>query len=468
MLVAKAIAASGLSQTTFAIGVSSTQIIIDTAPPNVVVNRPVNGQSYQPGNIGEAVSLSQLSGTVNDPLSLNSGVKDYAIRISYVVGPDTYYWDTIQFSSFPITASTAWQQRSSAGGTWTYPFDINWPSDMSHAMKLEVRGEDNALTESGAGPGNIGVPSIVGTDVIIFNVDFVVPAGTITRPSPNAPVSSTTIEMTGSDTDDLSGVSLIQVEISTGSSPKSYYTGSGWTGAQTWITTTTTLNTWAYNIPSSALVSGNLYHLRLQLTDAAGNFFDTQTTTFTYDTQAPAVTISTPVANNFYSFVQLSTPFAGTASDNGTNPTGVSTITISITDVDGTGANWFNGSGSTYAVSGPFFLPAQGTVNNWTFNNASLFFKNDHRYDVTAKATDNAGNFNTVTNRFVYDIVPPTSTIAVPAIPYFTTLPTISGSVTDNLGRNCLQQSGGHLDLERASGRQARRRPLVEQRLEPI
>jgi len=28
------------------------------------------------------------------------------------------------------------------------------------------------------------------------------------------------------------------------------------------------------------------------------------------------------------------------------------------------------------------------------------------RYDVTAKATDNAGNSNTTTTRFIYDVVP--------------------------------------------------------------
>ena len=71
-------------------------------------------------------------------------------------------------------------------------------------------------------------------------------------------------------------------------------------------------------------------------------------------------------------------------------------------------------------MGGPFFLPAQGNTGNWTFNNASLFFKNDHRYDITAKATDNAGNSNTITNRFCLrcrgtDI----DHDAVPAIPYF-------------------------------------------------
>ena len=434
LLVAKAIAASGLSQTSFAVGISSIQVIIDTAAPKVVISRPANGvfvsaRQHRRKRIAFAIERN------GDPILFVELRRERLLRsaLSYLSGGASYYWDTVEFSSFTVNANTAWLQRPSAAGTWTYPFDINWPSDASHAMKLEVRGEDNALSEAGAGPGNIGTPSIVGTDVMNFNVDFVAPAGTITWPSPLAPVSSTTIQMTGSDTDDLSGVKPFKSKSRRARRRSLITRGSGWTpGRKPGSPPTTTPNTWTYTIPSAALVSGNLYYLRLQLTDVAGNLFTTHVTTFTYDTQAPAVTISTPVAGNFYSLVQLSTPFAGTASDNGSNPTGVSTVTISITDVDGTGANWFNGS--TYTAGGPFFLPAQGTPTNWTFNNVSLFFKNDHRYDVTAKAVDNAGNSNTTTNRFVYDVIPPTSTIAVPAIPYFTSLPTISGSVTDNPG----------------------------------
>src|SRR5262249_25154043 len=77
---------------------------------------------------------------------------------------------------------------------------------------------------------------------------------------------------------------------------------------------------------------------------------------------------------------------------------------------------------------------AGGTPANWTYNASGLFFMNDHRYDVAVKATDNAGNFVTVTNRFVYDVNKPTSTIIGPSGLYFTNLNISSGSATDNLG----------------------------------
>src|SRR6185437_16075696 len=108
----------------------------------------------------------------------------------------------------------------------------------------------------------------------------------------------------------------------------------------------------------------------------------------------------------------ISTPFAGTSGDAGGDPAGVSTVTISIQDV---GGNYFDGSG--FNSGSAVLLPAQGTVGNWTYNNSSLSFTNDHRYDVTAKATDNAGNSATATNRFTYDLSKPTSTISTPQAP---------------------------------------------------
>src|SRR5207253_1155734 len=152
----------------------------------------------------------------------------------------------------------------------------------------------------GAGPGNVG--SIAN---ISFKIDNVAPTGSISYPSANASISSATVVMTGAATDELAGVQTIQVEISTGSGSKSYWTGSTWTaaGTQLWIGTTTA-NPWFYTISSGALVSGNIYYLRLQLTDAAGNPFTSQISTFTYDTQPPTIGISTPLTGNFYSQVQ--------------------------------------------------------------------------------------------------------------------------------------------------------------------
>ena len=419
LIVAKAFAPSGLSQNVFTVGVSSVQVVIDTAPPNltITVPNPLGTNSYTRAASGQSPS-SLLAGTILDPLSLNSGVKDYQFLLSYVSAGTTFYYNGTTFTSTP---PAVWPGNLITAGSWTYPLSISWPAaSTSYLMKIQVRGEDNALSGSGGGPGNISVPTSTGTDIVFFNLDDIPPAGVITFPAANASVSSTVVHMTGTDTDDLSGVSLIQVEISTGTSPKSYYTGSGWTGAQTWITTTTTLNTWSYSIPSSALASGVLYYLRLQLTDNAGNSFTSITSTFTYDTQAPTVTISSPITGGFYSLVQVSTPFIGTAVDNGTNATGVSTVTLTLQDQ--------TGSFSVFTSSG-----ASGTPANWTYLPSNGYI-NGHQYQLTATAVDNAQNTNNTSVIFVYDVQAPTSSVTSPAPGYITSWTTISGKANDQIG----------------------------------
>src|SRR5207249_3445911 len=139
----------------------------------------------------------------------------------------------------------------------------------------------------------------------------------------------------GSAQDDTGGSGLkatFNIEIATGPvGTRSDWTGSSWTAAGspvTWITTNTA-NPWYYSISSNALVSGNAYYLRTQATDRAGNTFTSQTSTFTFNTTAPTVVISTqPPGNGFYSAlpVFVSTPFAGTATP--VSVTGVLVTTV--------------------------------------------------------------------------------------------------------------------------------------------
>src|SRR4029077_19710520 len=172
----------------------------------------------------------------------------------------------------------------------------NWPgpNTTSFAIKLEARAEDNSMVADNSGTGNIDVPVTLGTDVMNFTVDDASPTATLAWPGALAAVSSATVQMTGSDSDDAggSGVNVLQVEVSTGlGGSKYYWTGSSYTATQTWITTTTA-NPWFYTIPAGALLSGIQYYLRTQVSDFAGNTFTLATSTFTYNTTGPTVTVS--------------------------------------------------------------------------------------------------------------------------------------------------------------------------------
>ena len=90
-------------------------------------------------------------------------------------------------------------------------------------------------------------------------------------------------------------------------------------------------------------------------------------------------------------------------------------MTVSVVDID-SGPAYFNGT--TWTTSGgPFPLAAQGTVSNWTFNNANFVFVTDHRYNVTATATDAANNATPVTHQFIYDVSKPASSFTTPSRP---------------------------------------------------
>jgi hypothetical protein len=154
------------------------------------------------------------------------------------------------------------------------------------------------------------------------------------------------------------------------------------------------------------------------------------TRSFTVDVTSPTVAISTPVATT-YSPVQVSTPMTGTSADSHPSATGVSTVAVSITDLDGGGGNYFNGT--AFAAGGPFYLGINGgTPANWTFTPGPLPLVNDHRYQVDARATDVAGNVTAATSvTFFYDAEIPTATVTSLSGAYVRSLSSVSGTATD-------------------------------------
>ncbi len=438
-MVVQATDASGIVQSTYVLNTSSFTILMDTTTPTLPVITFPSGPAYQRGNLGMN-GVTDITGTDSDAGLNPSGMSLTQVRLSYVNG-STYYWNGSTFTTTPVNQ---WQAAGGAGATnsgaaigWDYNAaahaSIVWPTDgVSHLMTLDVQGEDQATASNGAIPGNFSP-----IKTITFTIDDVAPIGVITYPATNAAVSSNTIQMTGTDSDitgdpagsGIKAVNGIQVEISTGLGTKSYWTaGSTWSTNQTWISTTTS-SPWFYTIPSSALSSGILYYLRLQVTDNAGNVFTSQPSTFSYNTTSPTVTISSPVTGNFYSAVILSTPFAGTDSPSGAPFVVVSTVNLTLQDMT-VGTSYYNGiSWQPGAAS----FPAQGSINPWSFNNAGLTYVNDHQYQLTAAATDNSGKTGTTNVTFVYDVQKPTSAVTSPVPGFLTAWSTISGVASDRV-----------------------------------
>src|SRR4029077_8761332 len=130
---------------------------------------------------------------------------------------------------------------------------------------------------------------------------------------------------------------------------------------QTWITTTTA-NPWFYTLPAAALANG-LYYVRVQATDLAGNLFTGLTSTFTYNTTLPSVTITPQAPNNgFYSAVQVSTPLAGTAPRAAVSGVVISTVALTLQDLTN-GTSYFTGTAWQNGVAS---FPAQGPASGWS------------------------------------------------------------------------------------------------------
>src|SRR5262249_30787424 len=75
--------------------------------------------------------------------------------------------------------------------------------------------------------------------------------------------------------------------------------------------------------------------------------------------------------------------------------------------------------------------PAAGTPANWSYNPPGISFTNNHQYQLTVTALDNAQNQNSAVATFVFDTQVPTSTIMSPVAGFVKTLTGVQGTASD-------------------------------------
>ncbi len=429
VLLARANDVAGNPQVNFVAGVSSRTFLADTVAPQVAVTFPVHNSIYK----GSLISGGGFPfvGTATDPGSpFNAGIRKVQNRLSYLLNGDTWYWQPGQtaFSSGTAVASSGWFNTSN--NAWAYFGAVTW-GGTDRQYILEARAEDASYFPDGTATGNTSVPATLGTDIINFIVDDTPPSEAITVPSPTNVPGLTLISGTANAT--LSGLSRVEVKISTGVGTLYYWTSSSWTTVETWLNSAADSQTaWHYTV-SGSMVNDATYTVVARALDNAGNYATTYSTkSFTVDLTTPTASITFPTSNSTfarYSQIVVSTPVAGTASDSGSYSTQLSTVQISIHD--NTSNNDFNGA--TFAGGGPYFLGANGgSLAAWTFNSGLLSLTNDHQYQVTARTSDNAGNYSdSTTVTFEYDIEIPTSAITSPATGIRSNVSTVNGTASD-------------------------------------
>src|SRR5207237_697826 len=116
-----------------------------------------------------------------------------------------------------------------------------------------------------------------------------------------------------------------------------------------------------------------------------------------------------------YNAVQLSSAnWSGTTTDNGSNKTGLSTVTLALQDLTASAILLAN-------------VPAGNPPASWTYV-STVTLTNTHQYQVTVTALDNAQNSTSTVATFIYDTQKPTTTVTSPNTVYITTWTQILGN----------------------------------------
>jgi predicted phage tail protein len=197
-------------------------------------------------------------------------------------------------------------------------------------------------------------------------------------------------------------------------SQDSYWNGSSWTPASTWVAASGT-GSWSYALP--ALSNGIAYRVRAMAIDSAGNESAVISETFTFDTTAPAITMS-DIPDPVDSLPAVS----GTAADPA--PGQLDRVEIQIRNVS-QNTYWDEAGWATV----PTWVSASGT-DSWS--RALPALANGSIYEVMARAFDSAGNESgVVSDNFTFnDLTGPT--VWMISLPDFVaSLSWISGTAED-------------------------------------
>jgi len=225
--------------------------------------------------------------------------------------------------------------------------------------------------------------------------------------------------ISGSASDDSSGVALVQLSIKN-TNNTTFWNGSTWTDTESWLNTAGTL-LWFYASP--AWTSGNWYLIQSKAIDNSTNEeVPGSGNSFLFDNISPSSTISNPTNNTDISSL---TTISGTASDTGSS--GLSIVRVSIKNTNNT--LWYDGGG--FNSGSEVWLDASGKAT-WEYTAPTL--TTDRTYIVRSQAQDEAGNIETpsIGITFGYSAYP-SSIITFPANGAFLNgITAISGTASDS------------------------------------
>ncbi|OQB28613.1 MAG: hypothetical protein BWY10_00323 [Chloroflexi bacterium ADurb.Bin180] len=334
------------------------------------------------GDYRSATWPGAISGTATDE---GSGLAVVQLRLQR--SPDGFFFQGAGWGASPVWITTT------GTDTWSLPFV---PSAEAH-YSATSRATDNV--------GNIEDQ----LEIVTFSYDDTPP---LSSPSTAGCHDSWTGVITGTASDAVSGVAVVQVTIQR-ASDNLFYSGSGWTPVPTWLSA---LGTELWSL-SFATTRETTYQVSSRATDRSGNVQTVPgTAAFTFDISPPQSTIST--TGNLNSWPGAIT---GSAKD---NSSGVSLVQVSVQRLSD--MQYYNG---TSWVAAPVVITASGTIQ-WTVPFMPLL---ETTYLITSRATDACGNVQTIPTSasFVYDFTPPQSSPTTSG--FFNSWPgRVEGTASDN------------------------------------
>jgi hypothetical protein len=241
------------------------------------------------------------------------------------------------------------------------------------------------------------------TSADTVEIDTAAPSATVTYP-----VTSTTYgtnwtgTITGTASDAIGTVSSTVVAVENNTTSM-WWNGTSFTnGSLTYVSTSGTPTAWNLSLAASGnLVSGDSYSVVAQATDTAGNVGTSSTTTFTYNTSPPTVTVSYPVTSTTYG-TNWTGAITGTANATATGATITSGDQVAVKNTT-TGLWW---GGSSFNQSSQTYVAVTSGTTSWSLTFGAGNLVSGDSYSVVAKATDSYGNVGTSsTTTFTYHLV---------------------------------------------------------------
>ncbi|PJA12445.1 MAG: hypothetical protein COX65_08550, partial [Elusimicrobia bacterium CG_4_10_14_0_2_um_filter_56_8] len=373
---------------------SSTFSFDDVAPESKIIYPPVSGVFYS--------SMAAISGTSYD---LTSAINNVQIRMWYLSGPSTYYWQptTPHWSA----SDTGWWSIANGPGPkgtinpWSYTnSDFSNPGTVNFAWKEGTHDNGNGKTfymVTKAVDGTTNQETALSTRTFVF--DNVPPLSAPVQPGVDTSYNNLPV-IYGTSVDASTSVASARISILSQDEavgPR-YFNGSAFVNpAETWLPILATSlfpSSWTYTNGLLSFTIGFHYIVKSSATDFIGNVQDVLgQSRFLFDQTEPQSAVVSPVNTAVYNDNKV---MLGNASDTGFT-----------TGIDGTGSGvyptlpWHQGKIETlvFRDTAPF-LASNGPINSGGYDDSGYFWNGSTwtpsaggEVWVPAQFTDSLGNW---------------------------------------------------------------------------